>query len=51
MDWMIQVSIPGRSTRFFSSPKHPDQPWVPCNLYTIHIRDSFLRDRVAGLWG
>ena len=25
--WMIQGSIPGRSKRSFTSPKHPDQLW------------------------
>jgi hypothetical protein len=41
MGWMFMGSNPGRGKRFFSSPKRPDQLWVPSSLLFNEYRDSF----------
>jgi len=48
MGWTIEGSIPSRIKRSFSSPKHPDQLWIPTKLLCNYYLGSFLELKQPG---
>jgi hypothetical protein len=48
MGWTIEGSIPSRIKRSFSSPKHPDQLWIPPSLLLNDYLGSFLEVKQPG---
>jgi len=50
MDTVNWYLIPSRGKRFFSSPQHPDQLWVPSSSCPVVIRGSSRSSKVAAAW-
>jgi len=48
MGWTIGDSIPSRNKISFSSPKHPDQLWIPPSLLFNDYLGSFLEVKQPG---
>jgi hypothetical protein len=48
MGWLIEGSIPSRIRRSFSSPKHPDQLWIPPSLLLKDYLGSFPEVKQSG---
>ena len=46
--WMIRNLIPGKGKRIFSSPKRPNQLWIPFSLLFGGYRASFPVSKAVG---